>query len=144
MVIGGFDITENKIRARQIDPDRFEKGSFKTIRLASGVKAIVGRLKGEESTTIQSILFDKNRFDEEKADAWLKRNQSKFSDAVVMEEEKVKMFDMDMEEHLDGHLPPLTRNQIMRLLELAGPADDEEDMAHHDEEKYVSNFVKRL
>lgn len=149
MVVGGLDITDKLIRARQKEPDMFEPGSFRTIRLAPGVKAIIGRLKGEKSTTTQSILFDKAQYTPEQAKAWLKRNNSKFSDAIAMEEEKVAMFELTLQDHLGGHLPPLSERQIFRLLEVAGPADDEEDDDEeddmpHDEEEYVSNFVKRI
>jgi hypothetical protein len=36
----------NQHAARLISPGRFEKGSFRTIKLTSGVTAIIGRLKG--------------------------------------------------------------------------------------------------
>lgn len=42
---GKVDITEDTIRLRQIDPGRFIEGSFRTITLTEGVKAVIGRLK---------------------------------------------------------------------------------------------------
>jgi len=125
-----FDITEKFIRARQRDPGDFQKESFRTINLSSGVKAIVGRLKGETTTTIQSILFDKERFTTESAQKWLNKNNSRFQDAIGFEEQKIALFQEDalemLREHLQGHLPPLSQTQIQRLIEVAGPPSEEE------------------
>lgn len=142
-----LDITDRYIRARQVEPDMFLPNSFKTIRLAPGVKAIIGRKKGETKTSIQSVLFDKKRFTPEKAKVWLDRNSSNFSSAVDLEEQKTSLFAMDLEDHMEGHLPPLTEKQIERLLELAGPADsaeDEEDSEHTPMGVFSSKFVKRV
>lgn len=86
------DITENYIRLRQADPNLFEEGSFKTIRLTGGIKAIIGKKKGEKSTSIQSLLFDKNKFTTEKAKAWVAKYEGKFNDALDKENEKINMF----------------------------------------------------
>ena len=140
MVVGELDITEDKIRARQIEPDQFEEGSFRTIRLAPGIKAIVGKLKGKTSTTVQSILFDKKTFSPEKAKDWLAKHKSKFSDAVLLEEEKVALFTdtYTINEHLIGHLPALTEHQIEKLLTIVGfSEDDEEDDKIVDLNKYL-------
>ena len=45
---GKIDVTEDSIRLRQKDPGDFQEGSFKTIELKDGVKAVIGR-KREES-----------------------------------------------------------------------------------------------
>ena len=154
MVIGGLDITDQYIRARQIEPSEFEEGTFKTIRLASGIKAIVGRKKGETSTTVQSVLFDKKRYNKEQATAWLQKHNSKFADAVALEYKKDELFEDDMFiSHLQGHLPPLTPSQIEKLLELAGSADEisEEEEEGEEDEDYLeerdpkySNFNKYI
>lgn len=41
----GPDATGASHRFRQRDPGEFEKGSFRTIRMADGVQAVVGRLR---------------------------------------------------------------------------------------------------
>jgi len=41
----GVDETETSFRIRQRDPDAFKPGSFRTISLAPGVKAVIGRPK---------------------------------------------------------------------------------------------------
>lgn len=59
--------------ARLVEPERFEPGSMATIPLGegTGVTAIVGRLKGEETTTRQAIRFDRTRFAPKQAREWL-------------------------------------------------------------------------
>jgi len=80
----GIDVKENTIRVRQKDPGLFEKGSFRTIPISSGVKAVVGRLKGKKTTTIQTYLFDKKKFNTNTVRAWLKKHKSKYSEEKIM------------------------------------------------------------
>jgi hypothetical protein len=61
----------NQHAARLISPNRFESGSFRTIKLTQGVNAIIGRLKGQTKTTTQSIRFNKDQFTAAEARAWL-------------------------------------------------------------------------
>ena len=141
-----FDITDNYLRARQHDPIDFEPDTFKTIRLSEGVKAIIGRLKGETATTVQSVLFDKKRFDENTGTTWLRRNMMKFTEAVELENKKASLFDgedtMSFETHLEGHLPALTEAQIHRLLELAGP--EEHDDVQEIDDAMLSKYFRRV
>jgi len=68
------DVTENTIRIRVRDPDDFQEGSFRTIRIGSedeGIQATIGRLKGETSTTVQSYIFDKDKWTVARAQAWV-------------------------------------------------------------------------
>ena len=128
----GFDITNNYIRARQHDPSGFEKGTLRTIRLTSGIKAIVGRKKGDKTTTIQSVLFDKKRFDEALAGAWLDKHGSKFSDAMSYEEQKASLFNYKPMDYINEVLGGMTDVQLERVAEglkaMAGPADEEVDL----------------
>lgn len=58
----GFEETDEYIRYRVKNPDRFQEGSFRTITIKKDkprVKAVIGRLKGETETTLQSLLFPK-------------------------------------------------------------------------------------
>lgn len=65
--------TEDYVRVRVKQPSAFEEGSFRTITIDAkkGVKAVIGRLKGETSTTVQAYLFEKDKWDEGKAKAWV-------------------------------------------------------------------------
>lgn len=70
---GGWDETSTSYRYRVRDPEDFQEGSFRTISLGdSGVKAVVGKLKGEDSMTIQALIFPKDKFTEEEARRWVK------------------------------------------------------------------------
>lgn len=78
---------------RQVDPGRFESGSFRNIDIADGITAIVGRLKGETTTTVQTYRFDREKFTVAEAKKWLKdhdKGVSNFepaSDSVQAEEQ---------------------------------------------------------
>jgi len=99
-VVGGVHLTDRYVRLRQREPGLFEEGSFRTIRLTSGIKAIVGRLKGEKTTTIQSIIFDKKKFSAEEAQKWVAKHKEKFSFALKVENLKHELFieEVKMEE----------------------------------------------
>ena len=65
------DVTENSIRLRQREPNDFQEDSFRTIEITDGIKAVIGKLTGETSTTIQSYIFDKEKFTTEEAQKWV-------------------------------------------------------------------------
>jgi len=76
----GIDASgKDTIRARQADPSDFDQKSFRTIVLdkAKGVKAVIGKRKGEKNTSTQSILFPKENFTVAQAKKWLKDNKMK-------------------------------------------------------------------
>jgi len=64
------------IRIRQKDPSDFEDNSFRIIVLSKdqGIKAVIGNLKGKKTTTIQSYLFEKEKFTEEEANKWVEKH----------------------------------------------------------------------
>jgi len=71
----GWDETHNYIRRRVHEPDTFQPYSFRTIWLSQdeGIRAVVGKPKGEDKLMIQSIMFaKKNDWTLEKARKWLK------------------------------------------------------------------------
>jgi len=69
----GWDETDESWRYRVRDPSKFIKGSFRTVSITTGVKAIMGKLKGGDGTMkVQSLIFDKDEFDLAAAKAWLK------------------------------------------------------------------------
>lgn len=72
--------TENTIRVRVKDPSGFQKDSFRTITIGKkgkGIQAVIGRLKGETSTTIQSYIFSKPKWTMKTARAWIKEHRQK-------------------------------------------------------------------
>ena len=53
-----YDMTQNWHRFRIRDPEEFEPGSFRTlIRNKGNTHVIIGRLKGQKTTTTQAIRY---------------------------------------------------------------------------------------
>jgi len=78
------EITENYIRIRVKDPKDFEQDSFRIITLSKekGIKAIIGRLKGKKTTTVQSYLFDKTKWTVKEAKEWVKKHKASVDEFV--------------------------------------------------------------
>ena len=53
-------------------------GQLSIISPSLKIKAIVGRIKGEKNTTIQSYLFDKSRWTDKTAKEWLTEHSHAF------------------------------------------------------------------
>jgi HK97 family phage prohead protease len=95
------DVTENTIRIRVRDPDDFNpdafgKGEkFRVINMGgedSGIQATIGKLKGETETSIQSYIFDKEKFSVAQAQAWVDEHKKDgvpedWEEKVVTEED---------------------------------------------------------
>jgi len=73
------EITENYIRIRVKNPNLFQPDSFRTIDISKseGIKAVIGKLKGETTTTIQSYLFDKEKWTLSEAQEWVREHAKK-------------------------------------------------------------------
>lgn len=71
------EVTEEYIRIRVRNPDDFQKDSFRTIDIdkGKGIKAVIGRLKGETTTTTQSFLFDKDKWTVAEAQKWVEEHK---------------------------------------------------------------------
>ena len=83
------EVTENTIRIRVRNPDDFEDDSFRTINIGAStqdIKATVGRLKGENTMTVQSYVFDKEKWTVEDAQAWV--DEHKKDDVPEIEEKQ--------------------------------------------------------
>lgn len=74
------DVTENTIRMRVRDPGDFQEDSFRTISIdkSGGIQAVIGRLEGETSTTVQSYIFDKDKWTVERARKWVSEHKKAF------------------------------------------------------------------
>lgn len=81
----GLRETEKYLRYRQVEPNRFEKDSFRTIIISPSkkIKAVVGRVKGQKTTTIQSYLFLKPKWSNAEAKKWLDENAETFTATVT-------------------------------------------------------------
>ena len=71
-----WDEIDNEIRYRIKDPDLFEDDSFRTIKIKKDkprINGIIGKLKGEDTTTLQSLRFPKDDdWTLEEAKQWVK------------------------------------------------------------------------
>ena len=56
----GVDETEDSVRIRQRSPSQFETGSFRTIDLAPGIKAVIGRPKKTDGASNNGPLGDQS------------------------------------------------------------------------------------
>ena len=76
--------TEQYLRYRQQDPSKFEKDSFRTIVLSpsKGIKAIIGRLQGKKTTTVQAYLFKKDKWQKADSKAWVEKNHPAYSSTI--------------------------------------------------------------
>lgn len=73
-------VTEKYLRYRQVEPNKLEEKSFRTVTLSpsKNIKAIVGKIKGAKTTTIQSYLFLKEKWNDKLAKEWLDQNSPAF------------------------------------------------------------------
>ena len=73
------DVTKNFIRVRLIDPGKFQEDSFRVVDIdeEQGIKAVMGKLKGEDKMTVQAYLFDKRKgWTVEKSKKWVQEHQT--------------------------------------------------------------------
>jgi len=107
------DVTEDTIRMRVRDPGAFQEGSFRTVNIGdkdNGISAVMGRLKGETTMTIQSYVFDKSKWTTERASKWVADHKKVL---IVVLEEKTA------EEELGEEDPePLKKEQGKGALDL--------------------------
>jgi len=69
-----YIVTDKYIRFRQVNPKQYDSESFRTIDLdkKKGVRAIVGMKISEKKKSIQSIIFNKEKWEQKEAEAWIK------------------------------------------------------------------------
>lgn len=80
--------TEDYIRVRVEDPDKFVEDSFRmiTISASEGIKAIIGKYKSDPdgSTHVQSYLFDKDKgWTKESATEWVEEHEKTLNKYLV-------------------------------------------------------------
>ena len=69
----------NEHAARIVDPSAFQDDSLRSKSIADGIRIIFGRrAKGDTATTTQAYRFEKDKFTEEQAKAWLKEHDIKY------------------------------------------------------------------
>lgn len=73
-------------RARIQPADRFEAGSFRSIDLAPGIRGIIGRPHGKDTTETQAIAFDSRMFTLPQVRSWLRRHGYRWTRIDVADE----------------------------------------------------------
>lgn len=73
-----WETTEEYIRSGHRSSSEFQDGSLRTIALSEeeGIKAVIGKPKGQDTTEVQSYLFDKDKWTLEKAKTWFKEHRT--------------------------------------------------------------------
>ncbi|MBT0160741.1 hypothetical protein G4O51_12245 [Candidatus Bathyarchaeota archaeon A05DMB-2] len=72
-----WEETDQYIRSGHRNPEDFEPDSLRTITLSEeeGIKAIIGKPKGKDTTEVQSYLFDRSKtWNLEKAKEWFEQH----------------------------------------------------------------------
>jgi len=106
------DVTENYIRIRIRDPKTIVEGSFRTIIISAsqGIKAVIGKLKSDPngSTKVQSVLFDKKKWDTKRATTWVRehREDLKSLDSDDLKEKKADNTEKNSEVYVDSDYIP--------------------------------------
>lgn len=68
---------KNEHSARIINPSKFEENSFRSKEIAPGIRIIVGKLKGQNTTSVQTYRFDSKKFSPKQAKEWIKKHNIK-------------------------------------------------------------------
>jgi len=74
-----WEDSQDYVRSGHRSPDDFEEDSFRTITIDAekGIKAVIGKPKGKDSTEVQSYLFAKDKdWTVDKAKAWFEKHKS--------------------------------------------------------------------
>ena len=125
-----WEETENEIRHRVRDPEDFQPDSFRTITLKEDkprVFAIIGKLKGETTTTIQALRFPKeDGWTLEKAKQWVAKHFRKNEQSAV-ESGRISL-----------------RSEYIGLAALTPPETIDATARTVDVVAYSGNVVKRL
>ena len=79
--------TEHAARIR--DPGAFDPDSFRSKDLKGGVRIILGKLKGQDSMTVQAYRFSIDQFTSEEAKKWLEDNKVSYLKFEPAKEETV-------------------------------------------------------
>ena len=102
--------TDDYIRVRVRLASEFEEGSFRTIDISKtqGIKAVIGRLKGKTSTTVQAYLFDKEKgWTVAKAKAWVEEHGETIKESAMLKRWELKQKIIDLARELLEELEEL-------------------------------------
>jgi HK97 family phage prohead protease len=81
---------ENEIWYRVRDPGGFQEDSFRRIQLQKSppIYAVIGRLKGETTTTVQALRFPKDSWSMAEAKKWVADHRDSLKSVVELEQRR--------------------------------------------------------
>lgn len=105
----GIDETENFFRVRLRDPDQFTRlRQIPFKRSKPRIFAIVGRLRGEATTTLQSLLFPKeDGWNRDSVSAWMREHPDVGKEFAVSETTQKRLLDEGVEPWTDDEVGAL-------------------------------------
>ncbi len=102
------DITENYIRIRIRNPKTIVEGTFRTITISEseGIKAVIGKLRKNPTgpTHIQSVLFQKDKWTVERAQAWVNSHKEDLKNLLAndFKEKKEENTEKSQDKYIDS------------------------------------------
>ena len=139
--------TEHSARIK--DPDSFQEGGFRRIKLpGSQVIAIIGKLKGESSTTIQAYRFPIEYFTEAESRQWLKDNDIEYITFEPATGKETNSREADKGESMSKKIEALDilkvfkENGQLTLKEAAAHLGLESQVISEEQQKNLSAFGK--
>ena len=123
-----FDETEESYRYRVRPTTGFEDGSFRTIEFQKKPKisAVIGRLKGETTTTLQSLIFSKDDWEKQEALDWIEDHKDELK-SKSFEEEKDEEDEKEVSESVKKALKEMAAQLETLAKQVANKQDKEED-----------------
>lgn len=86
----GLEETEDSFRARQVPPGDFNEGSFRTIQITSGIKAVIGKLKSDNQASQNIASYDSYKGEKHK------KKTGMDGDTITISKEKVEAMEADL------------------------------------------------
>jgi hypothetical protein len=133
------DETQDSYRLRQQDPKLFKKGSFRTIKLTDGVKAVIGHKKSENATMADHEKYKDPKFKIERHAYALRYMASTAMEnmltAVHLHSEVPQMAEaMELPKHTEHLAEHIAHCAYAMQHHLHGEADDDGDDGEHEDD----------
>ncbi|NPV78249.1 MAG: hypothetical protein HPY59_17975 [Anaerolineae bacterium] len=133
----------NEHAARLIEPEKFDADSFRRVndKFGEGVHAIFGKLKGEDSMTLQAIRFDAGKFTAEEARQWLKAHDYEpiaFEEAEEEKTEKGLSYFMPLEKVIEA------KREVWGIAAIEQPDQSGEIMDYQKSKPHFWAWSKRV
>jgi len=124
----------NQHAFRMIEPSKFQSESFKRKNIDAGVDIIIGRLKGETTTTTQAYRFNKDKFTYAQAKKWMEEH---VKERPILSEEATEDNDITNK----GEKPMEPKEKLEKLAEIL-KSEKTEDEKHEECVELFKEAVK--